>query len=203
MTARITDPSNPSKIDFDAPVQGVIRRSIDLAKAKVNHDAGPAIAQWAMYWARHKHSTMPTDYDEIRPIPFARNWLNTKLWGNRHVVITDCSGSSEISAALAGLDISPSGYPWASGAGNSGSFWRSAIRRFTDIAELRPGDYAAYGPNGDEHISIVVAVKPVPMVVSHGQPGGPFIQPLRLDTRPRTFLRVNTRAKAVRFPPKK
>jgi hypothetical protein len=202
MTAAITDPSNPQKIDWAIATPGVLRRAVAKAKARIDHNAGPAIAQWAMYWARHKKTTMPTDYDEVRPIPYARNWLSTKLWGNRHVVITDCSGSGDIVSALAGVDINPAGFAWGSGEGNSTSFFNNAIERFSDVAKLKPGDYVAYGPNGDAHLVTVVAVKPEVMVVSHGQPGGPFIQPLSLDTRPRTFLRFNTRAKIVHFPPK-
>jgi hypothetical protein len=201
MTARITDPSNPQGIDYPIPAHGVISRLIERATAHIRHDAAPAIAQWAMYWSRHKHSSMPTGYAEIRPIPISRFFLSRVLWGNRHTVITDCSGSSEIDASLAGVDSNPGGEPW--GEGNSGSFYNHAQQRFTDVRKIKPGDYVAYGPNGDEHIAVIVAAKPVPMVVSHGMPGGPFLQPLSLDTRPRTFLRVNTRAKRVRFPPKK
>jgi hypothetical protein len=198
---RITDPSNPEKIDYPLAVPGLIRRVIAHLKARIDHDAAPAIAQWAMYWARHKTTTMPTEYDEIRPIPIARSFLSTFLWGARHVVVTDCSGSGEIDASLAGVDENPAGEPW--GNGNSASFYNAALERFEDVAQIKPGNYVAYGPGGGEHIAVIVAAKPVPMVVSHGQPGGPFLQPLSLDTRPRTFLRVNTKAKAVQFPPKR
>ena len=155
-----------------------------------------------MYWARHKATTMPTEYDEIRPIPFARNWLNRMLWGNHNTVVTDCSGSAKIECALAGVDKDPTGNGWPTGEGNSGEFYSNAVKTFTDLAELRPGDFVTYGVNGQDHIATVVAVKPVPMVVSHGQPGGPFLQPLSLDTRPRTFVRINKGAVIVRFPPK-
>jgi hypothetical protein len=202
MTVKITDPSNPDGIDYPVAELKVVRRFFMMMKAGIDHDAGPALAQWAMYWARHKKTTMPTNYDEIRPIPFARFWLAPNLWFHKRTVVTDCSGSAEIQAALAGVNISPSGYPWDTGEGNSGSFWVHAIKRFTDIAELLPGDYAVYGFDGDEHISTIVAVKPEVMVVSHGMQGGPFIQPLSLDTRPRTFIRINKRAKVVHFPPK-
>lgn len=202
MAAAITDPSNPSGTDYPVKQPSIALRLWQAARAKVKHDAAPAIARWAIYWANHKTTTMCTHYDEVRPIPFARHWLSPKLWYARRCVSTDCSGAAEIVAALAGVNTSPSGYPWTSGTGNSGSFYVTAAKRFTDVRDLKVGDYAAYGIDGDEHISIIVAVKPEPMVVSHGRPGGPYLQPLSLDTRPRTFLRVNTRARTVQFPPK-
>ena len=199
---RITDPSNPEGKDWELPERNVFSKSVEKIRAHINHDGAPALAQWAIYWARHKTTTMPTQYAEVRPIPYSRFWLSPQLWLKRHTVVTDCSGSTDIEAALAGVDINPAGFPWGSGEGNSSSFFNAAVKRFFDVKELRPGDYCAYGVGGDEHISTVVAVKPVPMVVSHGMPGGPFLQPLSLDTRPRTFLRVNARAKRVQFPPK-
>jgi len=198
---RITDPSNPEGKDWELPTRSVFSQAIAKIRAHVNHDGAPALAQWAIFWARHKTTTMPTQYLEVRPIPISRNFLSRQLWGNKHVVVTDCSGSSEIDASLAGVDVNPAGEAW--GEGNSSSFYNSALERFEDVKKIRAGNFVAYGVGGDEHIAVIVAHRPVPMVVSHGRPGGPFLQPLSLDTRPRTFLRVNTRAKHVRFPPKK
>lgn len=199
---RITDPSNPDGVDYPLQRPNIVVRAIARAKAKVNHDASGAMARWAIYWAQHKDTTMCTHYDEVRPIPYSRNWLSANLWHDRRCVATDCSGASDIVAELAGLDVNPAGYPWGSGEGNSGSFYTHAVERFLNDKLIKVGDYATYGEDGDEHISVIVAVKPVAMVVSHGRPGGPFLQPLSLDTRPRTFVRVNTRARAVQFPPK-
>ena len=194
----ITDPFNPDGKDWEL-AQSAFSRTIAKIRAHVNHDASAAIAQWAIYWSRHKKSTMPTEYDEVRPIPISRFFLNPALWGKRHVVVTDCSGACEIDASLAGVNENPAGEPW--GGGNSSSFFNHALERFNDLKKLKVGNYVAYGAGGDEHLVVVVAMRPEPMVVSHGMPGGPFLQPLSLDTRSRTFLRVNTRAKRVRFPP--
>jgi hypothetical protein len=196
---RITDPSNPEGKDWDLPTRNVVSRSVTKLRAHIKHDGAPALAQWAIYWARHKTTTMPTQYAEVRPIPYSRFWLSPQLWRRRHTVVTDCSGAGEIDASLAGVNKNPGGESW--GEGNSSSFYNSAIERFNDLKKLKVGNYVAYGAGGDEHLVVVVAMKPEPMVVSHGMPGGPFLQPLSLDTRPRTFLRVNTRAKRVQFPP--
>lgn len=170
--------------------------------ARIFHNGRPAIAQWAIYIAQHKRTTTPMHYAETRPIPVPPNRNFRLEWANERPVTTDCSGFAVICTDLAGVNVDPTRNVW-DGAGNSTEFFTNPANKRLNISQIKPGDFAVYGPEGDEHIVVIVRAGRSPLVCSHGEEGDPSIYPLSVDTRtPRTFIRVNAFARRVNFPHK-
>lgn len=169
---------------------------------RITHNGRPAIAQWAIYVAAHKGTSTRMEYAEVRPVPLPPRRDYRLEWAGGRAVTTDCSGFALIATDLAGVNTDPTGNRW-DGAGYSVQFFTNPANRHLALSEIRPGDFVVYGPEGDEHIAVIVRTKGEALVSSHGQPGDPSIYPLSLDQRtPRTFVRVNAYATRPNFPPK-
>lgn len=124
-------------------------------------------------------------YEESRPLELPD--VNTAYHGT---VYSDCSFGCVILAHLAGAP-DPSGTGFRAPAGSSAMFaFLPHLRR----AQIQPGDYVVFGPDGGQHAACVYELATDPVVWSHGQEKGPVLVRLSVEiaahSGPVTFLRA-------------
>jgi len=117
-------------------------------------------------WA-HEHAS-EIHYEEIRPYPLV-------VW--HHIPFTtDCSGFSIIMCKWTNYCPDPSGHGF-NGTGNTDSV--DCELNSIPLADVRPGDFVIYGPEGATlHMAVIVETGTTPMVVSHGTTAGPLLMSL-------------------------
>lgn len=85
----------------------------------------------------------------------------------------DCSESVSLLYYTSGCK-DPSGLGF-DGSGNSGTMWSHLTHRYTNPADAHPGALGVYGPEGDEHVVMVLEHdEHDPTVFSHGSEIGPL-----------------------------
>jgi len=127
-------------------------------------------------------------YHAIRPLSYP-----TLVQAEHGAVSADCSFGCSILAKLAGAG-DPLGQHFT-GWGNSSSMF-AHCQRITR-QDLQIGDFAVFGPGGDEHAVCIRKPGADPVCWSHGQEKGPMFVPLSAEKRahpgaPVTFLRLPT-----------
>jgi hypothetical protein len=119
-----------------------------------------------------------------------------EILNNGGRIAFDCAGSVFCIYKWAGLK-SPAGPGHPVGEVNSGDMYAYLTHRYTNPAEAHAGALVVYGPDGDEHVCMVMQAGLNPMLFSHGSEIGPLFIALNDETaahlgQPRTFLDVSS-----------
>lgn len=138
------------------------------------------------------------DYEAARPMLTRHlSWsqvVNKLDHGQR--IAMDCSEAVTQLYHWCGLK-DPNGLGF-DGAGNSGQMWHHLTHRYTNPSNAHPGALGVYGPEGDEHVVMVIEHDAHnPLLFSHGSEIGPLAITLRNEAgahqgQPFTFLDVST-----------
>lgn len=138
------------------------------------------------------------DYAQVRPmVTRGYSWsevVNKLDRGQR--IAMDCSEAVTNLYRWCGLK-DPNGLGF-DGAGNSGDMWHHLTHRYTDPNNAHPGALGVYGPEGDEHVVMVIAHDAHnPLLFSHGSEIGPLAITLDNEAgahrgQPFTFLDVSS-----------
>lgn len=135
------------------------------------------VVKWARWGVAHEpqiHYTEAADRDD---------WLTAQP-RNKLPLTTDCSGFVTLCYWLAAA-LDPNGLGYFK-LGYTGTLLDHAAKHgqiLTDVSKARPGDPIVMGPGTGAHVVVVVEAGADPLVVSHGQEGGPRLQHLSVDTR--------------------
>ena len=129
-------------------------------------------------------------YDETRPLTYT----------TRPVIPADCSWACAWLAHRAGWLMDPlTGLDSWPDWGNSASCYSTS--RHIGIAQVRPGDFVTYGPDGDKHMAFVIErlLGNDLLCMSHGGPTGETPQYQKNSVLKGlgvpTYCRVNTAAR--------
>lgn len=134
------------------------------------------VVEWARWGVQHEPQI---HYSEA---PDRAGWLT----GHAGVLplTTDCSGF--VTACYRWSELpDPNGLGYHQ-LGYTGTLLDHAGKHgqvLTDVSKARPGDPIVMGPGTGSHVVVVVEAGADPLVVSHGQEGGPRLQHLSVDTR--------------------
>lgn len=137
-------------------------------------------------------------YIAQRPMHNERDHMVNVLKRFRHGIgiWMDCSESVSFLYYTSGCK-DPNGMNF-DGWGNSHTMWQHLNHRYTDPNRAHAGALGVYGPEGNEHVIMIVKHDAHdPLVFSHGQEAGPFIIPLSEESaghrgQPFTFLDVSS-----------
>jgi hypothetical protein len=146
-----------------------------------------AQAKWAINHAADIHFPVPDDFQHARPMPIhvPRHYLPLTL---------DCSASVTVICKWAGApDPNGRGYD---GYGFTGSLLDHLPH--IDRQHARRGDLVVYGPGTGEHVVMLlqtVAQHPDPLIMSHGEEGGPSRYLLSKES---SFFDVGTQKRFLR-----
>lgn len=134
------------------------------------------VCRWARWGVTHEpdiHYSEGADRDD---------WL-TKASGLLPLT-TDCSGFATACYRWSELpDPNGLGYHQLGYTGTLLSHAGKHGQILDDTSKARPGDLIVIGPGNGDHVVVVVQAGTDPVVVSHGQEGGPRLQPLSVDGR--------------------
>lgn len=138
------------------------------------------------------------DYEAVRPmLTRGESWdqIVSKL-DNGGRIAMDCSEAVTELYRWCGLK-DPNGLGF-DGFGNSGQMWHHLAHRYTDPGDAHPGALGVYGPEGDEHVVMVIEHDAHnPLLFSHGSEIGPLAITLHNEAgahqgQPFTFLDVSS-----------
>lgn len=121
-------------------------------------------------------------YRAVRPMPVPPQWKPGQS------VVGDCSkGVQYVCRWVPGVP-DPMGQNWGP-YGNSATIC-ARLRHLASPAELQVGDLITFGPDGDEHATMVLEAGADPLLWSFGHQGAPNMYRLSQDGREHQLLRL-------------